>query len=267
MYDDASLDEQATASALEEFYSRLEETLPEKDVAFCKRVYAPPLSRYAERIRALGFVGLDNVLDACAGFGQWSLVLSRLNGQVDACDMDAVRLGVLDGVSRALGVGNVRSRQCPLDAMPYADGSFDAVFCYSSFFCTPWRESLAEVYRVLKPGGRFYCNLNALGYQLYLWVEEPNKIPGHTPRISVPRTFQNTLDYAESRKAPSYGQIIIEPDEMRAALKEAGFDLVALEAEGHIDTSGGAHPPVPFFPSHYMGQTCCYEILIEKPRA
>lgn len=264
MIESALLDEHIIETALAAYFPELERKLPEKDVAFCKRVYAPPLERYAARIRALGFTGLNTVLDACAGFGQWSLVFAQLNQKVHACDINEIRLDVLDGVARAMDL-DIATDVCPLNETPYRSNTFDAVFCYSSFFCTPWRESLAEVHRVLKPGGSFYCNLNAIGYQLYLWMEEPNKIGDHTPRISVPRTFQNTLDYQKNRTTPAYGQIIIEPDEMRQALKELGFSLVSLEAEGCIDMSDGVHKPEPFFPSHYMGQICCYEILAEKP--
>ena len=263
MQDFVLLDEHTVEQALGAYIPELEKKLPEKDVAFCRRVYGPPLERYVNRIRALGFTGLESVLDACAGFGQWSLVLEQLNKQVHACDINSVRLDVLDRISMTLGL-NISTCTSPLDKMPYADESFEAIFCYSSFFCTPWRESLQEVRRVLKPGGRFYCNLNAIGYQLYLWVEEPNKLGSHTPRISVPRTFQNTLDYNTKRTPPEYGQIIIEPNEILQALSEEGMTLLSLEPEGHIDISGGKFPPTPFFPAHYMGQTCCYEILAEK---
>ena len=43
-------------------------------------------------------------------------------------------------------------------AISVADASYDAVFDFGIIHHVPdWRRALAEVHRVLKPGGRFYC--------------------------------------------------------------------------------------------------------------
>ncbi|MBK6687064.1 MAG: class I SAM-dependent methyltransferase [Deltaproteobacteria bacterium] len=39
-------------------------------------------------------------------------------------------------------------------AMPFEDGTFDAVFSFSVMQCLDWRQMLTEVRRVLRPGGR-----------------------------------------------------------------------------------------------------------------
>lgn len=50
-----------------------------------------------------------------------------------------------------LWAGNVRQ-------IPAPDGSYDAVFNFGVIHhVVDWRAALGEVFRVLKPGGRFYC--------------------------------------------------------------------------------------------------------------
>jgi ubiquinone/menaquinone biosynthesis C-methylase UbiE len=50
-----------------------------------------------------------------------------------------------------LWVGNVRH-------IPVADSQYDAVFNFGAIHhVVNWRASLGEIHRVLKPGGRFYC--------------------------------------------------------------------------------------------------------------
>jgi len=48
-------------------------------------------------------------------------------------------------------VGNLRR-------IPVADASYDAVVNFGAIHhVVRWRQALAEIIRVLKPGGRFYC--------------------------------------------------------------------------------------------------------------
>jgi ubiquinone/menaquinone biosynthesis C-methylase UbiE len=85
------------------------------------------------------------------------IVLERFGaGQVDAFDLDPdmveqarARLG--DDRRVRLWVGDATS----IDA---DDDSYDAVFDFGIVHHVPvWRDALAEVHRVLRPGGRFYA--------------------------------------------------------------------------------------------------------------
>lgn len=78
-------------------------------------------------------------------------------GAVHAFDLDkamvarAGRRSVRRRAATGLWVGNVRR-------IPVADGTYDAVFNFGVIHhVVDWRAALGEVFRVLKPGGRFYC--------------------------------------------------------------------------------------------------------------
>jgi arsenite methyltransferase len=58
--------------------------------------------------------------------------------------------------ARLAGVQNVIFREACAEALPFPDGSFDAVISNGVFNLVVDKvKALAEVFRVLKPGGRF----------------------------------------------------------------------------------------------------------------
>ena len=76
---------------------------------------------------------------------------------VDAFDLDPrmVKLAWERKTDRAahtnLWVGNVRQ-------IPTSSNAYDAVFNFGTLHhVVHWRDALTEIHRVLKPGGRFYC--------------------------------------------------------------------------------------------------------------
>jgi len=146
--------------------------LGSNDKLFIQRVYQGGLQKYIDRLMAIGFSGRHHVLDAGCGFGQWSLALASLNDRVDACDVSHLRVDFLSDMARQLDVTNVVIKISGIDIMPYPDNCFDLVYCYGVIFLTPWRQSLHELSRVLKPGGKLYVNANGLGWYNYLWNEE-----------------------------------------------------------------------------------------------
>ena len=84
--------------------------------------------------------------------------------------------------------------------LPYEDGCFDAVFCYSVIFNTSYPEALKEFFRILKPGGRLYLNANAVGWYLYLWADSPNKAVDYDPQQVAASAFSDTLSYKTTGK-------------------------------------------------------------------
>lgn len=112
-----------------------------------------------------------------AGYGT-ELILRRFaTARVDAIDLDPAmvtrakrRLSGYGGRVR-LATGDMTDLRAALDA---EDGSYDAVFDFAIVHHVPdWRAAVAEIVRVLKPGGRFYFDevtAAALATRGYRWL-------------------------------------------------------------------------------------------------
>lgn len=121
-----------------------------------------------DEVTALGDArGLD-VLELGCGAAQWAIALAGAGARPVGLDVSG---GQLHHAHEAAGGAGVR---VPLvlasgEAVPLRDHSFDVVFCDhgAMSFCEPER-SLAEVARVLRPGGRLvFCHSTPLLYLTY----------------------------------------------------------------------------------------------------
>lgn len=87
-------------------------------------------------------------LDLGAGTGKFTAVLARTAASVIAVEPVPAMLERL-----TQGNPGVDARLGNASAIPLADGSVDAVLCAQSFHWFASHEALAEIHRVLKPGG------------------------------------------------------------------------------------------------------------------
>ncbi len=139
-------------------------------VATCGRLYQRPPDTYP--IPALpGAIAPRNggrFLEIGCAWGRWCLAAARA-GYDEVVGVDpyvpALEVGRLVAAERE--VGNVNFVSADGRHLPFADGSFDAVFSYSVF--QHWskdhvRAAVGEIARVLRPGGRSLIQLtNAYG--------------------------------------------------------------------------------------------------------
>lgn len=94
------------------------------------------------------------VLDAGSGITFFPFFLERAGLKVACADIDPALAGAFDLANRRLG-GAVDYHVCGIEALDFPDRSFDAVACVSVLEHAPRRaDSVAELARVLKPGGR-----------------------------------------------------------------------------------------------------------------
>ncbi len=137
---------------LEPWYEHLYATLH----AILREVLAPPRGRTRPR-----------ALDAGCGTGFQAAVLADLGYEVHGVDLSSKLLAVArDRVGEArIAVGDV-------ERLPYADAAFDVVTCCGStlsFVDAPAR-ALAELARVLRPGGRLLLDVEHKWSLDLLWM-------------------------------------------------------------------------------------------------
>ncbi|HET6170151.1 MAG TPA: class I SAM-dependent methyltransferase [Terracidiphilus sp.] len=107
------------------------------------------------------------VLDAGCGYGRNIVYLLREGAEVFALDQDVEGIEHVRRLSASLGTGlPAENFQTGLiERMPFADGFADVVICSSVLHFARneehFRSMLAELWRVLRPGGMLFCRLGS----------------------------------------------------------------------------------------------------------
>ncbi|GGY24909.1 S-adenosyl-L-methionine (SAM)-dependent methyltransferase PhcB [Paludibacterium paludis] len=142
-------------------------------------------------------------LDLGCGGGHAAFRLAPLAAHVIACDLSADMLGVATREAARRGLGNLTACRARAETLPFADHCFDVAV--SRFSAHHWRDfaaGLAEVRRVLKPGG----------LAVFMDVVSPGP--------ALPDTWLQTL---ELLRDPSHVRDH-SLDEWRESLGRAGFE-------------------------------------------
>lgn len=120
-----------------------------------RRYEVPWLRRLAGPVPAAG-----KALEIGCGTGYGvELILRRFGGtSIDAVDLDPERLAKAQRrLAAHIDAGTVRLHQADGADLPWPDAHFDTVFDFGIIHHIPTRRAaVAEVGRVLRPGGRFY---------------------------------------------------------------------------------------------------------------
>ncbi len=156
--------------------------------------------------------GRTRLLDLGCGIGRHALFFARRGFSVDAFDLSESAIAALDQAAR--------DRQLPIRAgvgdmltLPYEAGTFDCLVAFHAIYHTNragLEQVLAEIRRVLRPGGEIFLTFNSL----------------RNPSFSRPtnETLEpNTIRPTEGQEAgiPHY---YVDEAEVRRLL--AGFELV-----------------------------------------
>ncbi len=112
----------------------------------------------------------DTVLDIGSGSGTDALLAARIvgpSGHVIGLDLTTAMLAKLDASVGRAGVSNVRALQGNAEHLPLSDASVDVVTSNGVLNLVPdKRAAIAEIHRVLRPGGRLQIADIALGRPL-----------------------------------------------------------------------------------------------------
>ena len=212
---------------------------------------------YRSRLQNIGFSGLDRVLDAACGIGQWSCALATLNREVVGIDLNADRINAARQLTQDMLVSKCSFSVGPIETLDHPDNSFDAVFCYGAFMFTAMSKTLAEFVRVTRPGGSIYLNGNAVGWYVHLLLDRG--IVGGQYRLimDVGRAVARTILRCDRYRIISLG-------ELRRLAERNGLRVLDTGADGSINLYATA-PVKSTYRASYYGLPAIVELLAEKP--
>jgi SAM-dependent methyltransferase len=134
---------------------------------------APAVAAFAGVTYAHDYAALqpgETVLDLGCGAGMDAIVAARAvgpAGRVLAVDYSAPMVALARDNARAAGVTNLRVERAAIEELPFAAESVDVVQANGVFNLSPEkRRAVAEVWRVLRPGGRLIAAEIALAQAL-----------------------------------------------------------------------------------------------------
>ncbi|MBN8928387.1 MAG: hypothetical protein BGO51_00585 [Rhodospirillales bacterium 69-11] len=153
----------------------------------------------------------DRVLDVCCGTGVVTAALAEAGGVATGLDFSAGMLAEARAAHPAL-----RFDQGDAEALPYADGSFDAVVSNFGIHHVPYpHKALREAWRVLRPGGRMAFTI---------WAAPAENVAWNLVFHAVATCGDPTAS-----DAPPPGGGFASAEACVAALDVAGFGEIAAE--------------------------------------
>jgi len=170
-----------------------------------------------------------DVLETAAGTGVLTRALAaRLPAEARIVASDLNQPMLDRAAARQPGDGRIEWRQADALALPFADGSFDAVACqFGVMFFPDKAQGYGEARRVLKPGGRFLFNV---------WDRIAENEFADVVTEALAALFPHDPPRFMARIPHGYHDV----DRIRAELAAAGFADIAVEA---VDARSKAASP------------------------
>jgi SAM-dependent methyltransferase len=139
---------------------------------------------------ALNLNADDELLDVACGSGEFLAVHASGACRVAGVDLSAAKVALArERLAERVAAGTAEVVRGNAAALPWADGTFSAVTCNDAFPFFPVPEQvLAEVLRVLRPGGRMVMQIG---------MRWPNGMPKHLPH---PKSDFDVADESAVRK-------------------------------------------------------------------
>ena len=145
----------------------------------------------------------DDLLDVACGWGEFLAVHGSQAHRVAGIDISGEKVRLArQRLADRIAAGTAEVVQGDAAALPWAEGTFSAVTCMDAFiFFTVPEKVLAEVLRVLRPGGRMLMQIG---------MKWPHGMPEHMPH---PNPFGH--DYSDEAA-------------VRKMVEDAGFGQVSV---------------------------------------
>jgi demethylmenaquinone methyltransferase/2-methoxy-6-polyprenyl-1,4-benzoquinol methylase len=205
-----------------------------------------------QAIRLLGLQPGQRVIDVCGGTADLALMAARPIGPRGSVVVYDINMAMLrHGRPKAAGAGNgarIRFVQGDAEAICFPAGHFDAAMVgFGIRNVTRIRRAFGEMFRVLKPGGRFLClEFSKPVNPVFRWLYDVYSF------YIMPFLGRVCVGSWESYAClPETIRLFHLPDELSALLAEVGFQRIAYRrmtngiAVAHLAVKPEREPPAP----------------------
>ena len=145
--------------------------------------------------------GSGRIIDLGTGPGDNPILIAKQRADAEILGIDAAQT-MLDVAQRKVATAGLEQRirfeQADVKALPYPDASFDGVVCSEVLeHIHDYRGVLAEIHRVLKPGGRFVASVpRAWPERLCWWLSDAyHEAPGGHIRIFDAADLRRAIEH------------------------------------------------------------------------
>ncbi len=169
--------------------------LPEALVDQIERDYSPGRTWHSLAIGIAALLDLGDVLDAGSGDGAAAVSVAPYCRSLTCIDTSE---RLIDAAKERLGkLPHVRAQVADVQALPFADASFDSVLLFHTLtYAEHPARALAECARVLRPGGRLVLLCLDQHKQLEVTARYGERHPGFSPRTLRRMLARTGLDVA-----------------------------------------------------------------------
>lgn len=212
---------------------------------------------YKKKLELLGFTDLEKVLDAGCGMGQWTIALGELNRCVEGIDISENRLKIAHNLAINHNITDCSVMVGTLEELPYADESFDAIFCCQCFMFTHMKKTLSEFNRILKPNGKLYVNVNDIGWYLFLLLD----------RGFIHKEFDSivsSITYMINSILPTDRNRIVSKRWLATLFRDTGFDITFCTSESDDESESKNKSKIKNPSRYYHGFSTLIELSAIK---
>ena len=160
------------------------------------------------------------------GFSCWLARQSKRPDQIIAADFSATAVRKGEAYARGAGLSEIAWEVADIQAIAHADATIDTVVSCETIEHVPDpRKALAEINRVLKPGGRLFLTT-----------------PNYFGTMGLYRVYCNARGRGFTEEGQPINNFLLLPS-TRAWVRSAGFHVLRTRSSGHLLPFPG-RPPI-----------------------